>query len=206
MWGCPMADPIQLTIPSPSAAKISPCGRYRYTLHRRWGDAGGRRMVWVGLNPSTADALTDDPTIRRMRSFAERESCAEMVVINLYAWRATKPRELWPRPYAERLGPRNIEILQVQARRARETMHLIGPDIVIFAWGAIAGAPAARRREVREHIEMVDGIFSGCSVWCLGTTRSGMPRHPLYLPKNAPSFKWGLDMLNASNGRTSNRR
>lgn len=72
------------------SATISECGRYRYRLTRRFAD--GPCATFVMLNPSTADETIDDPTIRRCRNFAIREGCGGLVVVNLFAYRATDPR------------------------------------------------------------------------------------------------------------------
>src|SRR5689334_16488446 len=74
------------------AASISECGRYRYSLHRWWG--AGERLYFVMLNPSTADAEVDDPTIRRCMGFARTLGFDGIGVVNLYAFRATKPADL----------------------------------------------------------------------------------------------------------------
>src|SRR5689334_20041621 len=71
------------------SAVLSPCGLYRYRLTRRWGD--GPALLFVMLNPSTADATEDDPTIRRCTGFAKREGMPAIEVVNLFAWRATDP-------------------------------------------------------------------------------------------------------------------
>lgn len=76
-----------------SDARLSPCGLYRYTLTRTW-DATKPRACWIGLNPSTADASEDDPTIRRMCGFADAWKCGGIIVVNLFALRATDPKEL----------------------------------------------------------------------------------------------------------------
>lgn len=179
----------QLTLDSASSARLSDCGRYRYTLSRRW-DSGDLQVVYVALNPSTADASQDDPTIRRMRFFAERALNSSMVIVNLFALRATNPRELWAVSHAERVGPENLQHLRSQAQRARRT-----GEPVIFAFGAV-NPPAAHRDSVRAHIETVCGIFDGCAVWCLGTTQAGWPRHPLYLPRTAPAREWSIAEVN----------
>lgn len=67
---------------------ISDCGQYRYKLTRRWGD-GEQKGLFIGLNPSIADAEIDDPTIRRCIGFSSRFGCDELVVVNLFAYRAT---------------------------------------------------------------------------------------------------------------------
>jgi hypothetical protein len=92
-------------------ALVSNCGRYRYRLWRLW-DAAAPTMVWVLLNPSTADADTDDRTVRRCQSLARREHYGGVILVNLFAWRCTHPRDL--RLAADPIGPENDEhILQV---------------------------------------------------------------------------------------------
>lgn len=147
-----------------SDAHISSCGRYRHWLSREW-DASAAVCGFVMLNPSTADAAHDDPTIRRCMGFARREGCGAIVVANLFQLRATDPAEL--KRDDDPLGPdANSHILDV-ARRVN------GP--LIAAWGAHGGARSA---------EVAALLFGRLS--CLGVTRSGAPRHPLYLSSDAP--------------------
>lgn len=73
-------------------ADISDCGRYRWRLSRRWDD--GPQACFVMLNPSTADGLDDDPTVRRCVRFARGWGYGELVVVNLFPYRATDPGEL----------------------------------------------------------------------------------------------------------------
>src|SRR5262249_14212908 len=87
------------------AAVISDCGRYRYSLTRRWGDAAEPRALFVMLNPSTADAEQDDPTIRRCIGFAKAWGMGSLEVVNLYALRATDPAALLSAP--DPIGPKN---------------------------------------------------------------------------------------------------
>jgi hypothetical protein len=150
-----------------SDAEISECGRYRYTLTRTW-DLSLPTMTFCGLNPSTADAREDDPTIRRMLGFARREGCGQLVVVNAYAWRATEPFELW-RAYARGynvVGPRNDLILAQEASLS---------DRFVVAWGASCPGPIVK------HLRTML-LDLGVSLWCLGLTRGGAPCHPLYLP------------------------
>src|SRR5690606_24114135 len=152
-------------------AAISDCGRWRYVLWRHTGIAGVRRLTFCGLNPSTADATQDDPTIRRMLGFARREGCAMLVVVNLFAWRATSPRDLWSsrRLGIDVVGPENDAYLRDA---------LWHPDAIpVAAWGAVPAAYAQRSLEVRD---MAPPLL------CLGETKHGAPRHPLYLPGDAP--------------------
>lgn len=152
-------------------AVISEDGCYRYVLTRRWG--GGRVLSFVMLNPSTADASTDDATIRRCRGFARRERCDGIRVLNLYALRSPDPRLLLSHP--DPAGPDNDRWLTGLA-------DADGP--VIAAWGAHAAAEF-RRDEVADLL-----AAAGVVLWCLGTTRDGSPRHPLYARADAPLRVW----------------
>ena len=134
--------------------------RYRYRLWRRW-DRSRPVVAFVMLNPSTADARRDDPTIRRCMGFAERWGYGGIEVVNLFGLRASDPRTL--RAARDPVGPRNDTHLRRAVRRAR---------LVVAAWGADR---AARSRE-----RALSGRLSP-RARCLGTTRSGAPRHPLYL-------------------------
>jgi hypothetical protein len=99
------------------SAVISPCGRYRYRLDRRWAD--GPSIAWIMLNPSTADSNTDDPTIRRIRAFSQAWGFGALTVVNLYAWRATDPRDLWQAPGP--VGPENDAYLVEACTRGVRT-------------------------------------------------------------------------------------
>lgn len=146
-------------------AVISDCGRYRYRLTRRWGE--GPACGFIMLNPSTADAETDDPTIRRCISFAKREGCGGLVVVNLYAFRATKPADLWAIDPQDRIGGPQAEI---EFHRA---IH--EAEIMIAAWGA----------DTKRAEHWIVERF-GSSLMCLGKTKQGHPRHPLYVRGDAP--------------------
>lgn len=73
------------------AASISECGTYRWTLQRRW--AAGERVCWIMLNPSTADAERDDPTVLRCMAFSRSWGYGGLIVVNLYPFRSSKPAE-----------------------------------------------------------------------------------------------------------------
>lgn len=146
-------------------ASLSNCGRYRYSLTRRWGD--GPTCVFIMLNPSTADAEKDDPTIRRCIGFARREGCGSLVVVNLYAFRATKPKDLWAADPSARIGGPDAETAFFKAAA--------DADILIAAWGA-----ATKRAEHWIVERYRDRLM------CLGKTKEGHPRHPLYVRNDAP--------------------
>lgn len=148
-----------------SDALISPCGAYRHWLTRRWGD--GPTCGWIMLNPSTADADHDDRTIGRCISFAKREGCGGLIVGNLFQLRATDPDEL--RRHPDPLGPDPDDFLLLVASKSD------GP--LIAGWGE---HPFARGRG-----EYVAAMLGG-SLSCLGRTKDGYPRHPLYRKASTP--------------------
>lgn len=148
------------------AAIISTCGRYRYGLARWWGSPLGRRVLFVMLNPSTADAEQDDPTIRRCIAFAHAWGMEVMEVVNMYALRATNPLELLAAN--DPVGPQNDSYIKDAAMHASQ---------VVCAWGAHRVVTPERTKKVLE-------ILRGCGKepLCLRQTKSGAPSHPLYLP------------------------
>lgn len=138
---------------------------YRYALARTW-DPDGRTLNVVGLNPSTADEHADDPTIRRCVGLARRMGCGRLIVTNLFAWRATRPG--WLKEADEPVGSENDAWLRAVAASA---------DHVVAAWG-VHGVLFQRAAVVRQ-------LLCGTSLLCLGQTRSGEPRHPLYVRSDA---------------------
>lgn len=136
----------------------------RLTLRRELRPSGPL-LVWVMLNPSTADDVADDPTIRRCRGFAHRWGYATLEVVNLFSLRATNPRELTraARAGVDVVGPENDDAIRDAVRRA---------DRVCCAWGVhpLAPARAAQLRPV---------LAGAAELWCIGTTVDGSPRHPL---------------------------
>ncbi len=140
-------------------AKISKCENYRYWLERSWGE--GKTVLFIGLNPSTADATRDDPTIRRCVGFARDWGYHRLVMANLFAFRSKDPRKLIEE--SDPIGPLNQHYL---------TLAIQQSDLVVAAWGA-KGTFLDQDKAVLEMIEMPH---------CLGTTSAGMPRHPLYMP------------------------
>jgi hypothetical protein len=157
-----------------AGALFSPDQRYRYALWRRWGMEGESvPLVVIGLNPSTADATTDDPTVRRCIAFAKREGLGGLLMLNLFAFRSTDPAALYAE--ADPVGPRNDECLAYFAQ-------CVATDAgrLVAAWGA-HGAHRYRSARVVELIQR-----AGARLECLGTTKSGQPRHPLYLKGDTP--------------------
>lgn len=149
------------------SAKISSDGRYRYKLIRQWGD--GIPLTIVMLNPSTADAEHDDPTIRKCMGFARRWNNVGICVLNLYGFRATSPRDLFREDHP--IGPGNdIEIFSTIRAAGKDGLHP-----VLCAWGD--NAEPERVRNVMRIIQLSNG-----SPFCLGWTKRSQPMHPLYRP------------------------
>ena len=148
-------------------AEISECGRYRYKLWRRWGDGG--LLALVGLNPSTADATQDDPTIRRCVAFAKSWGYGSLMMVNLFAFRATLPAQM--KNAADPVGPLNdARLLEVA----------LSASLTVAAWGA-HGAYLGRGAQVRALLPRLH---------YLRLTKAGHPGHPLYLPAGLKPQPW----------------
>lgn len=145
-------------------------GPYRYSLWRLWDDRP--HVVFIMLNPSTADAKANDPTIRRCMGFARIWGYGGICVVNLFALRATDPNVLYSAQ--DPVGPLNDE--QIES-------SLGGTDTVIAAWGA-HGVFRNRGAAVRARIE------KHCALRHLGLTANGSPRHPLYLRGDTQPQWW----------------
>ena len=130
-------------------ARLSKCGRYRWSLTRCWAGGDGRTVCFVMLNPSTANAHVDDPTIRRCIRFARDWGYSKLVVRNLFAIRATKPRDLLvlENPTGGRSGNQSL---------ARAN----GADVIVAAWGAFV--PFDRVATARR-------VLDPAKLVCLGT-------------------------------------
>jgi len=150
----------------------------RYALTRKWADTTLHLCpVVIMLNPSTADADTDDATVRKVRSLLRRDGHGGMVVVNLFGYRTRSPAKLLRQPDAE--GEAN-------ARVVRRVIGGVLPGVpVVAAWGAYGSVPRVGRLAGR-----LAGDLAGQPLWCWGTTRAGDPRHPLYLPGKTPLVRW----------------
>lgn len=152
-------------------AILSPCGRYRYRLERDL--AGGRgACAFIMLNPSTADATTDDSTIRRCIGYARTWGYAKLIVGNAYAWRSTDPDELWTT--ADPFGPANDDHL---------ASIIADAELLVCGWGTDAKPEHGLR--VRDLI-----VKAGKVPHALKLNKDGSPGHPLYLRRNLTPFPW----------------
>jgi hypothetical protein len=143
--------------------------RHRYTLIHRPEPllAAGRLLMWVALNPSTADETQLDPTLTRILGYSRREGYDGFIMTNLFAWRATDPKHM--KSAADPVGPENDRWLLETARRCGK---------VVAAWGS-HGSFLNRGRQVGE-------LLRDFEIVCLSRNADGAPGHPLYLKKTLP--------------------
>lgn len=154
-------------------AAISPCGRYRWSLRRIW-DPAVQPVAFVMLNPSTADAEQDDPTIRRCMGFARSWGHGGLVVVNLFAYRATNPAAM--KGANDPVGPENDQAILAAASSAAR---------VVCAWGT-HGSFQSRDRRVAG-----DLLAAGIPLHALELTKDGHPRHPLYVKGDKQPVPYG---------------
>lgn len=152
--------------------KIAVQSRYRYILRRSWYGSP-LQCTWIMLNPSTADDVMDDPTIRRCMAFSKSWGYGNMLVVNLFALRATDPKAL--REDSDPVGSENDAAI---------AEAVLGSAAVICAWGSHAYA-ARRANAVLEVLRHTKGSAAARPL-CLGTTKDGSPRHPLYVKAGTP--------------------
>lgn len=153
----------------PNNAVISPCGKFRYFLKRQWGNRNPPSPVtFVMLNPSTADASQDDATIRKCVGFSRLWGFDALCVVNLYAYRATDPKELSKAHYP--VGEENDTYLRIAAGGK-----------TVAAWGC--HAQKTRASEVMKILRETGDVY------CLGRTQMGFPKHPLYVKYDTPLEK-----------------
>jgi len=152
-------------------ASFSRCQRYRYQLRRRWAGGEGQ-CVFIGLNPSTADASVDDPTIRRCMGFAQDWGFNELIMVNLFAYRTPHPAIL--KQCDDPVGSGNRRAL----RRAVD-----GAQRIVVAWGNHG-----------THLDQASrfaGIWAAHSVHCFGLSKNRQPLHPLYQRRRATLKRYG---------------
>lgn len=147
-----------------SGALFSSCRTWRYRLWRRVGGPGSRgTCLWVMMNPSTADEITNDPTIARTLDYSRRWGFLRSEVCNAFAFRSTNPKGLERTP--DPVGPDNERHVRQAAAEA---------DLIVVAWG-VAGLLHGQGKRVERWLR-------DYTLHCLGTTKAGFPKHPLYLP------------------------
>lgn len=148
-----------------ATATFSPRREYRYVLTRRWQELT-EGVMWIMCNPSTADAFVLDPTIRRCQTFTRSWGYGGLAVVNIFGLRSTDPRVLYRHP--DPIGRDNDSVI------GEWLDHWAGP--VVAAWG-VHGAYRQRGEQVAELVRA-----HGKRLMCLGVTKDGHPKHPLYVP------------------------
>lgn len=150
-------------------AVISECGLYRYKLERIW-DSKGKRLNFIMLNPSTADHTKDDPTIRKCIGFAKRLGFGSIVVTNLYAYRATKPKDLKTKAKEgfDIVGSENNNYICQEA---------IDSNLTVFA----CGNNVLDRKRLDEVYSLLLDFEYGLEIKCFPLTKKEYPPHPLML-------------------------
>lgn len=152
-------------------AAFSRCQRYRYQLERRWdNDSPAKRVVFIGLNPSTADHRMDDPTIRRCMGFTRSWGYNVLTVVNLFAFRTPYPAEL--KRTIDPVGPYNARHLSRVIRSA---------DLVIACWGRHGGW---KNQDTHLLKRFKDRLF------CLAENSDASPAHPLYQRATTQPSPW----------------
>ena len=164
-----------------SGADFDQTGKYRYKLWRIW-NKDEPTILFIMLNPSTANAETDDPTIRRCLNFAKSWGYGGIEVVNLFALVSSDPEKLLTTPNS--IGENNGQVILQASGRSKK---------IIVAWGAFREA-IARGKEVIRLLDKFD-------IYCLGRTKSGHPKHPLYLRSdvNPVIYQWKNDELGGTN-------
>ena len=149
-------------------ATFSDCRKYRYTLSRTW-NGKKKTILFIGLNPSTANEKIDDPTIRRCINYAQNWGYGSLLMVNLFAYRATMPSEL--KNVKNPIGNDNdLHIIELSKKA----------DIAVADWGN-EGSLLSRDKEVKKILP---------NLMCLKINKSGQPAHPLYQKKDLKLIKY----------------
>lgn len=170
---------IQQSLDGSSGALLSQDGKYRYGLWRLWEDPIAPKdiVAFVMLNPSTADGLKDDPTIRKCVKFAKRYGGKGLVVVNLFAYRATDPKVM-KAAGSEAIGPENNEMIFKQ---------LEGVTTVVAAWGH------GGKYFDREEAFLASAKARGVKLKALKLSKDGTPQHPLYQKDETDLIDYGAE-------------
>lgn len=159
------------------SAILSPCEHYRLRLERVVDMLSPVTAALIGVNPSTADAVEDDQTIRKDLGFARIHGWGRIIKGNKFAYRAKDVREL--REAADPIGPGCDDEL----RRI-----IADADVVVACWGPLSKLPRHLRERWRQIVRMADD--AGKPLMCFGTAKDGQPRHTLMLAYDTPLVRW----------------
>ena len=167
-----------------SGAVISACELYRYILTRTW-DTTLPPLVICMLNPSTADGQLDDPTIRKVIGFAKRLGYGGIVVVNLYAYRATDPKDL------ATAAARGVDVVGPDNDVWIKHACGIGKRELVLGYGAAKGG--WYQSDLDRRVQRVVAIAGelAAQTFAIGVNpTSNTPRHPLMTPYTTPMTPW----------------
>lgn len=162
------------------SAVISHDGMYRYLLERDLFP-NNKTLGVIMINPSTADAEVDDPTIRRLMGFCARGNFGKLIVGNLFAYRSTEVKVL--KRVNDPLGPDNNKHLNVLFERIKKS-----GGVLLAGWGNISKYPEGIPSRVQDVTCMAQ--MAGLAIHCLGTNKDGSPKHPLFVPYSVEPTIW----------------
>ena len=174
------------------SAVLSPCGKYRYRLDRdcleplpdcilnngEFHPLAGKVIAFFGINPSTADASINDPTVRKWIGFCRRWGVSRFIVGNLFAYRSTNPKELTRQD--DPFGPEWLDYIRAITAEA---------DVLVPCWGRLEKMPKDLRGAPAQFMRTLLG--SGKPVMHFGVTGCKQPMHPLMLGYSTPLTPWG---------------
>ena len=155
-----------------SEAVYSKCENYRYTLTRVW-DENKKKVLFIMLNPSTADETKNDPTVERCERRAKKLNFGSFRICNIFAWRETSPLQLMKTD--EPVGKDNDFHI---------SKSVLWSDVIICAWGT-HGTYFNREAEVKNLLSN-----NGAKLYHLGLTKNGHPKHPLYITYTQNIVAW----------------
>lgn len=154
-------------------ADFSLCRKYRYTLRRTW-NLDKPSILFIMLNPSTADEFVDDPTNKRIVSFSKKWGFGSLVTCNLFAFRTPYPKKLKKEKYpVDEYPGQNNTWLRIESSKAKK---------IIAAWGNYG--------EYLNQDLAVEELLKDFELFSFGLTNTGQPKHPLYLPENTKLQKY----------------
>lgn len=159
-------------------AEFSACGRYRHSLSRDWTPQGRapRSILWIGMNPSTADAEVSDPTCNRELTYSRDFGYTRYLKANMLDWRATSPSDL-PKDPAQACSDRNLTAILEMASQSEQ---------VLLAYGRLHGRYQPIVTSVLDALRQ-----AGHPLFCLGLNADGSAKHPLYLKKSLTPVPFG---------------
>ena len=167
------------------SAIISECGLYRYRLDRDCGlpFKGSKVFAYFGINPSTADAALDDPTVRKWRGFTQRSGGKHFIVGNVFSYRATDVKDLdrANRNHIDLLGPDHVKNI---------SDIIADADVLVPCWGRLSKVD----HNLRPCFGILEGMLqrSGKPMMTFGRNSDGSPKHPLMLGYDTPLAPWAM--------------